>query len=59
LLHLLKLCKSRLTEVLTMPTILDLGGIGDLIMAGVTGHGLSQVGGNPYQIVVKSAISIT
>jgi hypothetical protein len=38
---------------------IGLGGIGDLIMAGVTGHGLSQVGGQPYAIVVKSAISIT
>jgi hypothetical protein len=26
---------------------INLGGIGDLIMAGVTGHGLSQVGGQP------------
>lgn len=38
---------------------IGLGGIGDLIMAATTGHGLAQVGGNPYQISVKSALSIT
>jgi Phage tail tube protein len=36
-----------------------LGGIGDLIMAATTGHGLAQTGGNPYQISVMSAIAIT
>lgn len=30
----------------------------DIIMAGFVGHGLAQVGGDPYKISVKSAISI-
>jgi hypothetical protein len=38
---------------------IGLGGIGDLIMAAVTGHGLAQTGGDPYTIAVKSAASIT
>jgi len=37
----------------------NLGGIGDLIMAGVTGHVIGIAGGNPYQIKVKSAVTIT
>jgi hypothetical protein len=36
-----------------------LGGIGDLIMASVTGHGLSQTGGVPYKITCKSPLTIT
>jgi hypothetical protein len=34
-------------------------GMGDLIMAHFVGHGLAQVGGNGYEIGVKSAISIS
>ena len=33
--------------------------IGDIIMANFVGHGLAQVGGDGYQIEVKSAVSIT
>jgi hypothetical protein len=35
------------------------GGIGDLIMADVTGKGLAIPGGNAYAIAVKSAVTIT
>lgn len=38
---------------------IGLGGIGDLIMASTTGHGLAQTGGNPYQISCKGALAIT
>lgn len=38
---------------------LGLGGIGDLIMATTAGRALAQVGGNPYQISLKSSVSIT
>jgi hypothetical protein len=36
-----------------------LGGIGDLIMASVTGRALAQTGGDPYSISVKSSVDIT
>lgn len=38
---------------------LGLSGLGDLIMAGVTGRGIVQTGGDAYSIEVKSAVSIT
>jgi hypothetical protein len=38
---------------------LGLGGIGDLIMAAVTGRALGVAGGNPYQMSMKSPVSIT
>lgn len=38
---------------------LGLGGMGELIMAGVTGRSIGIAGGNPYQIKVKSAADIT
>lgn len=38
---------------------IGLGGIGDLIMAQTTGHAMGIAGGNPYQISVKGAVSIT
>jgi len=38
---------------------IGLGGIADLIMASVTGHALGIAGGNPYQISMKSAVTIT
>jgi Phage tail tube protein len=36
----------------------DLPGMGDIIMAGVTGHGLSVTGGDGYEIHCKSATNI-
>jgi hypothetical protein len=38
---------------------LGLAGMGELIMAGVTGRSIGIAGGNPYQIRVKSAATIT
>lgn len=38
---------------------IGLAGIGDLIMASVTGHGLAQTGGDPYAIECKSSLAIT
>jgi len=37
----------------------SLSGMADLIMAGVTGRGIVQSGGDAYSIEVKSAVSIT
>lgn len=37
---------------------INLGGIGDLIMAGVTGHVLGIAGGNPYSIECKTPVDI-
>ena len=36
-----------------------LSGMADLIMAGVTGRGIVQTGGDAYSIEVKSAVAIT
>lgn len=37
----------------------SLPGIGDIVMAGFTGHGLNIVGGDAYAISVKSPVSIS
>lgn len=37
----------------------NLGGMGDLVMASVTGRVLGIAGGNPYKLTVKSGVSIT